>query len=52
MRKTIEGWKHLKGVHCGSAALRDICIYYGQDFSEQMYFGLGAGLGFYHSLRS
>ena len=49
MRKTIEGWKHLKGVHCGSAALRDICIYYGQDFSEQMCFGLGAGLGFYYS---
>ncbi len=49
MRKTIKGWKHLKGVHCGSAALRDICIYYGQDFSEQMCFGLGAGLGFYYS---
>lgn len=49
MRKTIEGWKHLKGVHCGSAALRDICIHYGQDFSEQMCFGLGAGLGFYYS---
>ena len=49
MKKIINGWKHLKGVHCGSAAIRDICCYYGRDFSEQMCFGLGAGLGFYYS---
>ena len=49
MKKIINGWKHLKGVHCGSAALRDICFYYGRDLSEQMCFGLGAGLGFYYS---
>jgi len=49
MKKIIKGWKHLKGVHCGSAAIRDICSYYGHDLSEQMCFGLGAGLGFYYS---
>lgn len=49
MKKIIKGWEHLKGVHCGSAAVRDICRYYGRDLSEQMCFGLGAGLGFYYS---
>ena len=49
MKKIIRGWEHLKGVHCGSAAVRDICRYYGWDLSEQMCFGLGAGLGFYYS---
>ncbi len=49
MKKIIKGWKHLKGVHCGSAAVRDICRYYGRDLSEQMCFGLGGGLGFYYS---
>ena len=49
MKKIIKGWKHLKGVHCGSAAIRDICIHYGHKLSEQMCFGLGAGLGFYYS---
>ena len=49
MKKIIEGWKHLKGVHCGSAVIRDICRYYGSDLSEQMCFGLGSGLGFYYS---
>ena len=49
MKKIIKDWKHLKGIHCGSAAVRDICCYYGRDLSEQMCFGLGAGLGFYYS---
>jgi len=49
MKKIIKDWKHSKGVHCGSAAIRDICCYYGRDLSESMCFGLGAGLGFYYS---
>ena len=49
MKKMISGWKHLKGVHCGSAAIRDVCRRCGYDFSEQMCFGLGGGLGFYYS---
>ena len=48
MKKMISGWEHLKGVHCGSAAIRDVCGLYGHDFSEQMCFGLGGGLGFYY----
>ena len=49
MKKMISGWKHLKGVHCGSAAIRDVCRLCGYDFSEQMCFGLGGGLGFYYA---
>lgn len=49
MKKMISGWKHLKGVHCGSAALMDVCRHYGYDLSEQMCFGLGTGLGFYYT---
>ncbi len=48
-RKMIKGWRHKAGVHCGSAAVRDVCGYYGCDISETMCFGLGAGLGFYYS---
>ena len=49
MKKTISGWKHSKGVHCGSSAIRDVCRRCGHDFSEQMCFGLGGGLGFYYT---
>lgn len=50
MKKLITGWKHIPGLHCGSAALRDISHYYGFPFSEEMCFGLGGGLGFYYSV--
>lgn len=36
-------------MHCGSAAVRDVCSHYGYDLSERMCFGLGGGLGFYYS---
>ena len=49
MKKMISGWKHSKGVHCGSSAIRDVCRRCGHDFSEQMCFGLGGGLGFYYT---
>ena len=49
MKKMISGWKHSKGVHCGSSAIRDVCRRSGHDFSEQMCFGLGGGLGFYYT---
>ena len=49
MKKMISGWRHSKGVHCGSAAVRDVCRSCGHDFSEQMCFGLGGGLGFYYT---
>ena len=49
MKKMISGWKHSKGVHCGSSAIRDVCRRSGHEFSEQMCFGLGGGLGFYYT---
>ncbi len=50
MKKIIDKWKHIPGVHCGSAALRDVAQYFGFDFSEELCFGLGGGLGFYYSV--
>ncbi len=48
MNKIIKGWKHIPGLHCGSVALRDVSSYFGFEFSEDMCFGLGSGLGFYY----
>jgi hypothetical protein len=50
MRKIIEKWVHTPGLHCGSAALRDVINYYGYSFSEPMCFGLGGGLGFFYTM--
>lgn len=50
MKKIINNWKHIPGLHCGSAALRDVAQYFGFDFSEELCFGLGGGLGFYYSV--
>lgn len=49
MKKIIKGWKHYSGIHCGSGAIKDICKYHGYDFSEELCFGLGGGLGFYYT---
>lgn len=50
MKKVIKGWNHIPGIHCGSAALRDVATYYGLPLSEPMCFGLGGGLGFFYSI--
>lgn len=50
MSKLIKDWKHIPGMHCGSAALRDVSWYYGYEFSEELCFGLGGGLGFYYTV--
>ncbi len=50
MKKIIKNWAHYSGIHCGSVAIRDVCKYYGYDFSEELCLGLGAGLGFYYSI--
>lgn len=52
MKKVIEGWKHIPGIHCGSTAIRDIAVYHGLDLSEDMCFGLGGGLGFFYLIDS
>jgi len=49
MKKIINKWVHIPGLHCGSVALRDVITYYGYNFSEAMCFGLGGGLGFFYA---
>ena len=49
MRKIIENWVHIPGIHCGSVTLRDVVTYRGYDWSEAMCFGIGGGLGFYYT---
>ena len=51
MKKLIENWVHIPGVHCGSVTLRDVVTYYGHPWSEPMCFGIGGGLGFYYTRR-
>ncbi len=51
MKKLIENWVHIPGLHCGSVTLRDVMTYYGYRWSEPMCFGIGGGLGFYYSVR-
>jgi len=50
MKKILNNWKHLPGVHCGSVAIRDVINYYDFDYTEEACFGLGSGLGFYYSI--
>jgi hypothetical protein len=42
----IVGFKALDGCHCVTTSFRKICAFNGYDISEEMLFGLGAGLGF------
>ena len=47
----IDEFPHRPGGHCSSTALRDMLKFFGHDYTEDMVFGLGAGLGFiyYHN---
>ncbi len=49
MKKIIDKWVHIPGLHCGSVALRDVITYWGYNLSESMCFGLGGGLGFFYT---
>ena len=51
MKKIIDNWVHMPGVHCGSVTLRDVMQFHGYKWSEAMCFGIGGGLGFYYSMR-
>lgn len=51
MKKIIGDWVHIPGIHCGSVTLRDVMMYFGYPWSEEMCFGVGAGLGFYYTVR-
>ncbi len=51
MKRIIDNWVHIPGLHCGSVTLRDVMTHYGYNWSEAMCFGIGGGLGFYYSIR-
>lgn len=49
MKVMIPGFPHRVGVHCTSAAVRDVLEHLGVKLSEEMVFGLGCGLNFLYS---
>jgi hypothetical protein len=44
--KVVPGYSHNPGIHCGSAAMRNLVRFLGRDFPEEILFGLGEGLSF------
>ncbi len=46
MRYAVPGYVHLRGEHCGSAAMRNLLAFRGIHLSEPLCFGLGSGAGF------
>ena len=45
--RRVRGYRHHRGVHCASAAMRNVYTHYtGEPLTEALCFGLGAGLGF------
>ena len=46
MRYIVPGFVHRPGIHCGSAAMRNLLAFRKVDLSEPMCFGLGSGAGF------
>jgi hypothetical protein len=44
----VPGYRHVPGNHCGSTALRNLLAFSGSEISEEMAFGLGAGISFYY----
>jgi hypothetical protein len=43
----IDGYRNLPGEHCGSTAMRNLLFHYcGLELSEEVVFGLGAGIDF------
>ncbi|MHB8894249.1 MAG: BtrH N-terminal domain-containing protein [Candidatus Geothermincolia bacterium] len=51
-RVLIEEFPHRPGGHCGSTAMRDLLKFYGHDYTEDMVFGLGAGIDFMYINRA
>lgn len=46
MKKIIEKFKPYLGSHCSSSQMSNLLRYYGLEISEELCFGIGAGLGF------
>ncbi|MEW6555909.1 MAG: BtrH N-terminal domain-containing protein [Elusimicrobiota bacterium] len=42
----LENFNYFGGKHCQTTALKSILAYHGLQFSEEMLFGLGGGVGF------
>ncbi|OPY26360.1 MAG: hypothetical protein A4E28_02560 [Methanocella sp. PtaU1.Bin125] len=48
MKLILRDFEHKKGVHSDTTALRDVFAFAGHRFPEELFFGLGEGLGFYY----
>ncbi|MCX8131521.1 MAG: BtrH N-terminal domain-containing protein [Clostridia bacterium] len=46
MQSIVKGFSPCGGKHCVTTALKQVFDFYGYSFSEEMIFGIGAGLGF------
>jgi len=46
--RSVPGYRHLPGHHCGSTAIRNVLGFHGIELTEEMAFGLGAGPCFYY----
>lgn len=46
MKKIVKGFKPLSGKHCNTSSIQQIFHYFGCKLSEEMIFGLAAGLNF------
>ncbi|MCL6591052.1 MAG: BtrH N-terminal domain-containing protein [Firmicutes bacterium] len=46
MKRIIDNYKHKLGSHCSSSLMSNILRYHGLNISEELCFGIGAGLGF------
>ena len=50
MARVLIDYPHKPGGHCGSTAMRDLLEFHGHHITEEMAFGLGAGIGFFYFL--
>ena len=46
MSHIVDNYKHYMGSHCSSTLISNVLKYNGLDISEELCFGIGAGLGF------
>lgn len=45
LQVVVDGFSSFGGLHCETSALRKLLAFQGIDFSEEMLFGLGGGIG-------
>jgi Butirosin biosynthesis protein H, N-terminal/Domain of unknown function (DUF4872) len=50
LARVLIDYPHGPGGHCGSTAMRDLLEFHGHHVTEEMAFGLGAGMGFFYFL--